>query len=96
MKYTLLLLFITCCITVFAQKGPVSQTGSKGLIIGNSTIATYSCGKQIGEFIFTATDSLQGNTYYNQVVPGDSIVGQMSIFMADAREEVSGIGDILI
>jgi hypothetical protein len=56
---------------------------SKGLIIGNSTIASYLCGTQVGAFLFTPADTLQGNTYYNQAVPGDSIVGQMNIFLAD-------------
>jgi len=62
------------------------KRSSSGLIIGNSTIATYDCGTQVGVFLYTPADTVQGNTYYNQAVPGDSIVGQMNLFIADANK----------
>lgn len=68
-----------------ALKQDVKLT-SKGLLIGNSTIASYSCGIGIENFLTNKADSAIGNTVYNQAVPGDSIVGQMNIFLADANK----------
>lgn len=56
---------------------------SKGLIIGNSTIAATLGDSGIDVFLQTSADSLLGSTIKNQAVPGNTINQQLTIFNAD-------------
>jgi len=59
---------------------------SKGAILGNSTIATYSCGLGIENFLMTTADSALGTTITNLAVPGHTIAQQMAVWQADANK----------
>jgi hypothetical protein len=57
---------------------------SKGVLIGNSTIAAYSCGAGVETFLMTKADSAVGTTITNDAVPGHTIAQQRAVWEADA------------
>ena len=59
---------------------------SKGVILGNSTIADYLGQTGIYGFLLTSTDSLRGDTVVNIAFPGDKIVNQQTKFEADPNK----------
>lgn len=61
-------------------------TSSKGLIIGDSTIAAYGGQLGIDSFLIENSDILIGNTCYNQAYPGHSILQQRDVFLSDSQK----------
>jgi len=75
---------------------------SKGLLIGDSTIAAYAGGSGIETFLLEPADVFQGSTILNQAVPGNTINQQLTIYNADANKATYdwiivqiGLNDIL-
>lgn len=67
-------------------KGDLIQTekASKGLIIGDSTIADHAGQQGIDFFLKRQSDTLIGTVIVNQAVPGDTIAQQKTIYLADS------------
>jgi len=59
---------------------------SKGLLIGDSTIASYAGGDGIETFLLEPSDILAGSTILNQAVPGNTINQQLTIYNADTNK----------
>jgi len=75
---------------------------SKGLLIGDSTIAAYAGGDGIETFLLEPADTFQGSTILNQAVPGNTIDQQLTIYNADSNKATYdwiivqiGLNDIL-
>lgn len=71
--------------------GPIGLTGptgvidvynTKGIILGNSTIAPFLGCNGVDYYMLRTCDSLQGSTIRNIAVPGDTILGQMQRWLA--------------
>lgn len=67
----------------FQQRG---QTGSKGLILGNSESASYLGRMRLDSLLLTAIDTLTGNTITNLAVAGNTINQQRAAFVANANK----------
>ena len=58
-----------------------------GAIIGDSTIATYSCGLQVRNFMLNSCDSANGELCNSLAVAGHTILQQQAKFLADNNRE---------
>ena len=71
----------------FLSKTSASIKGpSKGLLIGNSTIAAYMGQDGVDKFLLSSADSVEGTTINNQAVPGNTILQQQTIYLADTNK----------
>lgn len=80
-KILIAFLFISGCtpqyITVF----------NGGAIIGDSTIASYSCGLQVRDWMVNSCDSSNGEFCNSLAVPGHTILQQQTKFLSDNNRE---------
>lgn len=60
---------------------------NNGCIIGDSTIATYSCGLQVRDWMLNSCDTANGNFCNTLAVPGNTILQQQAIYLADSKKE---------
>ena len=81
MKKILLLLLLSGCV-----KESTLPTNN-GCIIGDSTIATYSCGLQVRDWMLNSCDTANGDFCNSLAVAGHTILQQQAIYLADTKKE---------
>jgi hypothetical protein len=63
------------------ETGPVI-TPTKGICIGNSTVAAYLGGAAVASLLFTAEETARGYSCYSLAVPGHTINQQLNAWKA--------------
>ena len=66
-----------------AAKQSITPVASKGLISGNSTIAAYLGQNAVKAYLFSDCDQLNGTTIADISVPGNTILQQQTLYLAD-------------
>jgi len=64
----------------------VFKNTTSGVLLGNSTIAAFSCGVGVDEFLLQDADEAAGTTITNDAVPGHTIAQQRAVWDADANK----------
>lgn len=62
---------------------PNPKTASRGVLLGNSTIAPYLSQEGIDFYLLSKADSIVGTKVKNDAVPGHTIAQQQAVFLAD-------------
>ena len=85
MNRVLILIFLiginSCCLIHSSAQSPVVKP-TKGICIGNSTVAKYLGGAGVASLLFTPEETAQGYSVLSLAVPGHTIYQQLALWKA--------------